>query len=520
LIKNIKNRNFAIYLFWILVILFFLKIDYRLTEDIFCCSDDFDYYSHAETIAEDFDFDYKNQLKGAETKRYNYNGKIAPIGFVGSGILSSPFIVIGNFLDSIFNAGQITNFKILLYSFSPIFYLMLSYKLLNKTLRNLDINVNHLLVFALFFGSGITYYVFERFSMSHVFEIFSITLLMFYSSKYFKNDKYLLHMFLSLMLAYQVKWTNYFIFLIPLIVKELSNSSKKIFNNKKAFLIFALVNGLNLSLVYSVYKQLTFNPFNIYNRNQSIANYVTTNPGGEFNFELLLHLKNFINIFFTQEFGIIYFSPVIFLGFLVSIFYFFQFKKNNFKLGLYSFTSYVYIFLVITAWKSPASSYGFRYALCLLPLSILLLNKFLDENNIKRSYTLILISIFALLSTLFFETTPGTQLSLDEQLNTFNVFSRYTQATYLSGFISSLTNLNSYLIIFSTSYLGLFVFKIAVEIFGQNQFFDLLKNLGLPTDNQDFIDLLTQVEKINSNYFVITVIILLFLLKINKTSIN
>ena len=131
-----------------------------------------------------------------------------------------------------------------------------------------------------------------------------------------------------------------------------------------------------------------------------------------------------------------------------------------------------------------------------------------------------LISLFALLSTLFFETTPGTQLSLDEQLNTFNVFSRYTQSTYLSGFISSLTNLNSYLIIFSTSYLGLFAFKLAVEIFGQNQFFDLLKNLGLPTDNQDFIDLLTQVEKINSNYFVITVIILLFLLKINKTSIN
>ena len=80
--------------------------------------------------------------------------------------------------------------------------------------------------------------------------------------------------------------------------------------------------------------------------------------------------------------------------------------------------------------------------------------------------------------------------------------------------------MNSYLIIFSTSYLGLFAFKLAVEIFGQNQFFDLLKNLGLPTDNQDFIDLLTQVEKINSNYFVITVIILLFLLKINKTSIN
>ena len=70
--------------------LLFTKIDFRLKTDITCCSDDFDYFIHAETISEDLDFDYSNQLKGVEEKRFNKN-KVAPKGFVGSGLLASPF---------------------------------------------------------------------------------------------------------------------------------------------------------------------------------------------------------------------------------------------------------------------------------------------------------------------------------------------------------------------------------------------------------------------------------------------
>ena len=58
-----------------------LKSDFRFVEDIYCCGDDHDYYMHAETISQDFDFDYNNQFLGIEDKRYNNNNKIAPIGF-------------------------------------------------------------------------------------------------------------------------------------------------------------------------------------------------------------------------------------------------------------------------------------------------------------------------------------------------------------------------------------------------------------------------------------------------------
>ena len=57
---------------------------------------------HAETIALDFDLDYKNQLSGFEDKRFNKNNKIAPIGFVGTGLLRLRFFF-GNILDSVFS---------------------------------------------------------------------------------------------------------------------------------------------------------------------------------------------------------------------------------------------------------------------------------------------------------------------------------------------------------------------------------------------------------------------------------
>ena len=50
------NINFN----FVLIILSVLKIDFRFKDDITCCGDDF---IHAETIVEDFDFDYSNQFR-------------------------------------------------------------------------------------------------------------------------------------------------------------------------------------------------------------------------------------------------------------------------------------------------------------------------------------------------------------------------------------------------------------------------------------------------------------------------
>ena len=60
--KMSKTKKRFLFFFLFIFVSISLKIDYRFVESINCCQDDHDYYSHAETIAIDFDFDYKNQI--------------------------------------------------------------------------------------------------------------------------------------------------------------------------------------------------------------------------------------------------------------------------------------------------------------------------------------------------------------------------------------------------------------------------------------------------------------------------
>ena len=165
----------------LIIILLVIKVDFRLESDIYCCSDDFDYFSHAETLALDFDFDYSNQLEGYEKARYYKNDKIAPIGFVGTGLLASPFILLGNLLDNLFEVKKYVNFKILIYSFSSIFYLFLAFVYLVRIKNKIYPSLQNTHLLLLLFGSGITYYSFERYSMTHVYELFTITLICYFS---------------------------------------------------------------------------------------------------------------------------------------------------------------------------------------------------------------------------------------------------------------------------------------------------------------------------------------------------
>ena len=129
----------------------FLKIDYRFIESFNCCQDDHDYYSHAETIAIDFDLNYDNQFEGFETERYNNNGKVAPKGFIGTGIFSSPFLLIGNLFESLFNfSNNLFNLRIAIYSLSSIFYFYLSIYLMTRVFDILSIKFNPNLMFIIF----------------------------------------------------------------------------------------------------------------------------------------------------------------------------------------------------------------------------------------------------------------------------------------------------------------------------------------------------------------------------------
>lgn len=494
-----------------LILMLFLKTDFRLKQDINCCGDDHDYYSHAETMSIDFDFDYSNQLMGYESARYFKYNKIAPIGFVGSGILSAPFIFFGNLIDKILFLDSNVNFKILFYSFSSIFYLYLSifYLLKIKNFIYHDFSNIHLII--LFLGSGITYYSFERFSMTHTYEVFTIVMVIYFSMKlfyqdYIEDNKNYFWLSIFLILSFHVRWVNYFVFLIPFYIAKLFD--KKITNLYKSKIFISsmtLFSFLSLYLNYNIYGKATLNPNEVYSKGD-------LNNSFEIFADLFLTLKSFLLIIFSQEFGIFYFSPIIFFGISISLL---RFLKKPSVPTLTNLLMFLQVFAIVIIWQSTASSYGFRYLLCLTPLSIII---FLDWfKNIKIKYKefilnfVLAISIFSLISTIFFETTIQTQLSLDEQINTFGKLLRFTEPEYLTGYLKSFTFLNSYLKIFVTSFLGMLFFNILFIFISVDQFLEVILGFGLNLNDEKVENLLIQYSSLEFSYIFMTLILVILM---------
>lgn len=510
-----KTNKYLQILFFTIIFLVFLKSDYRIINELNCCQDDFDYYSHALTIAQDFDLDYSNQLE-TNSRFYNKSkDKVAPIGFFGTGLLASPFLFLGIHLDSFFNIEQdILNFKKLLYSFSSIFYLFLSSILLrsifNNSIKKFPINL-------VLFGSGILYYSFERYSMTHASEVFSVSLILFISEKYFsqKNVNKLFSFMLpfSILLGFLIRWTNYYIFLIPIIVLLFNKNKLKITKIDYYFVISCLASiGLFLLHTKAIYGDYILSPLKVYgfqNEGSSILTSVSSNLFISF-FDFF---KDVIIVMFTFEFGIFWISPVIFLGFIVTLFKFIfgtYYEKKLFFVLLICFSQN---FFVVSLWNGNASSYGFRYLFSLIPLSIYILYKVdLKKFNKSANTYLILFSVIGILSVLFFETTLQTQLSLTPVENSFGVLKRYSQPDYLIGLMKSFFVIESYLKITATSFLFAILFKLLLLVFDFKNIIQLFENIGL-ADNTELIDLISKINQIESAIFIAVIIVSVLLVK-------
>ena len=512
-----KNKYFLLLFSLLFIFLLYFKIDFRFENGIFCCGDDYDYYSHAETIAIDKDFDYSNQLKGFEDRRFNLNGKIAPKGFVGSGLLASPFLFLGNQIDLLIinyspqNYSDFLSFKLLFYSLSAIFYMSLTTLLLKKSVKYLDQDISHLEILLFYSSSGVIYYAFERYSMPHIYETFTITCVIYFTLKHLEKGSGNIYAFLiplSMLLAFLVRLTNYYVVIIPLIVKIILKkvNAKNVYLNK-FFLFSCLISGGIYAYINNkIYGIVTLNPETLYKANGILAGFVKDINYTEF---LLENIKHVFLILFGQEFGIFWFAPIVFFGIFYS-----TISKNNssFKEKILLLIPFGMCVFSVLIWKSTASSYGFRYLSSLVPLSIII---FYSNAKFKYfryfKYLLIVISIFSILSILFFETTELTQLSTTEQLNSFGRNIKYVEPEYLKGVILSFFQFESYLKIFTTSFLGVIVFKFLLSIFDKDVIFDNLANYNLPTNNPDFINYVDEIQIVSSIKIVFIFIFLLYL---------
>ena len=512
--KNVFTSRSFITLFLLILFLLSLRVDYRFIETINCCGDDHTYFVHAETIAEDFDLDYSNQMNFVEGKTIIVNEKVVPIGFIGSGILSAPFMYFGILIDNLLDTinvenSRMMNYRILLYSLSPVIYLFLTIFIFIKLLQFLNIKNKTYFVFIVLFGSGVHYYAFERYSMTHIYEVFLITLLIYLLCIFYKSDN--VNNFVSIiipiifLLAYLVRYINYFIFVIPFWISKLiiKDTDKKLIKNK--LFIMSSITSLGIFSYISnyLYGRISFNPIVVYNKQSfPLLNQYVDKSVERGNF-FLDNLSILTKMFFTQEFGIIWFTPIVVFG-ITAIFFDLLKKYKKQKLP--------YLVLLLTIgfpigitliWETVGSGYGMRYIYCVVPICLLVYLVINHQNNMKYlNYLLISLSIFSFFSVLFFETSASTSLSEQEVVNTWGYMVRYAQPNYLSGVFSSFLNFGSYLIIFGTSFFGAIIIKFLSSLMGLDEFILSLSNIGISVDNADVLRIFNNIDSINGHKFI------------------
>jgi hypothetical protein len=216
---------------------------------------------------------------------------------------------------------------------------------------------------------------------------------------------------------------------------------------------------------------------------------------------------DFINIMFSQEFGLFWFSPIVFIGTTLAIWTFFTNKdlESLISNGLL-LICFAQNFFIVSIWNSTASSFGFRYLFSLIPLSFLaiFMNKKIINSKLVKNY-LRIFSIFSILSVLFFETTIFTQLSLTPVMNSFGYEKVYSQPEYLTGLLKSFFVPESYLKIIATSFFGALFLKLSLMLTSETFVTDLLFSTGYVND--DVLRLISQLNESAINYFVFLLIL-------------
>ena len=100
-----------------------------------------------------------------------------------------------------------------------------------------------------------------------------------------------------------------------------------------------------------------------------------------------------------------------------------------------------------------------------------------------------------------------------ETANSFGSITKYTQPNYVTGYLSSFSNSESYQIIFLTSVLGALVFKILQSVVGYEELLELLNSYRLPITNSDFQNFYINLTKIEYLKFMILIVFFIFFSK-------
>ena len=170
-----------------------------------------------------------------------------------------------------------------------------------------------------------------------------------------------------------------FSFLIPLfyfsVNENISTFKSKFIKNKYYYL--GLIVGLIVFLIHTklIYGLYTINPNQIYSSESIIKNLPINHADSlVLNFLSLLFfsIKSFFVILFSFEFGLFFISPIIFLSYIAILYFLY---KKQYLNAVLLFVILLIPTITVIAWQTTASSFGFRYLFCLIPIGVIVIFK-------------------------------------------------------------------------------------------------------------------------------------------------
>lgn len=422
-ISRIRNDK----LFWITIIIFifafFIFRPYFMQErGLLYGGDDEGYFAHATSLVF-FQFpDYSKEYYTDAGTEQPPNENNYPMHSIGPGLMAFPFVLTFSFIDRLQNnsivekrtlENVIDSWSLFGFVISTIFYFYMGIFLLYKALRKYFddricfYSILFMILFQYFF-----LYVFRRPVLSHIYEFFLQSILVYFlikdsKTKFIINTKLWFSVLVGVLIGLIVLVRNnniLFAALWPIVLFCFENNRFSLKNSWKKLIIIYFV-GIILVFIFK------FIPLLIY-RYEAYA-YVLKSIFNKAN--VLFYLKSFLNVIFGIDFGLIFTAPFVLVGIVCLVSLKFDFKK---KLLIIFAPIIVNIMMALNA----RGWYGYRYLvfaitpLLIFPFALFLFNLNLKKISKRWLIFLYILAIFPILSMLVFEgNSTNLTLHLKEQ---------------------------------------------------------------------------------------------------------
>ncbi|RLD41646.1 MAG: hypothetical protein DRI86_13005 [Bacteroidetes bacterium] len=352
-------------------------------------SDGNGYYHYFEALfgEESIDNQQENGIFLVKTK----NDRVVNKYFVGTALLMSPFVMPVYLIQK--SLGLEIDLRSEYYqksiSIAALFYLILGLWAISKLLSFYDIDdrIIAFALFAIFFGTNLSYYALIGSSMSHVysFSLISVFLMLFKKQVDSFQAKRLLILSVLLALIVLIRPLNILIVLfLPFISSSFDNFYQLIRKKAKTFPI-NIIAILVLGLI--IFIQLLFWKF-------QTGNWIVWSYSNEGFYFFNPHLIDFL---FSFRKGLFIYSPFLFLCLLVFVV---VYRKKKHEL-LLSFVPILFIFYMLSSWWNwyYGDSYGSRVIIDYLPVFVLLFALGMQKMHIsKQRIVVLLASLFVILN--------------------------------------------------------------------------------------------------------------------------